>query len=157
MFKREDWIFGLIALVMGIAVLLYSKTLDITTSADPAGPAAMPRIIAWMSVAIGIVHLAGACRIIRKNPKPKPKEEKGSAAPVVLICAACAVYCLLLEKAGYLVMTPLLIAAIMTSVGERKIPRILGTSIGTTAFLFCVFKYVLGVNMSLGIFNGLLG
>lgn len=157
MFKREDWIFGVIALALGVAVLLYSKTLDVATSADPSGPAAMPRIVAWMSVAIGIVHIAGAYRIIRANPNPEPKEKKGSATPVISICAACAIYYLLLEKAGYIIMTPLLISAVMTSVGERNVRRILGTSIGASAFLFCVFKYVLGVNMSLGIFSGLLG
>jgi hypothetical protein len=57
----------------------------------------------------------------------------------------------LLENVGYILMTPLLIAAIMLSVGERGVRRILTTSIFTTAFLFCVFFYALKVNLPLGI------
>jgi putative tricarboxylic transport membrane protein len=156
-FKREDWIFGSISLVLGIAVLLYSRTFDVVTSMDPSGPAAMPRIVAWLMVFIGAIHVAGAYRIVRKNPVPEQKQKKGRVLPVVLLCAACGVYYLLLDAVGYLLMTPLLIIAIMTSVGERNVKRILGASIGMSVVLFCVFQYLLKVNMPMGILTGLLG
>ena len=157
MFKREDWIFGFIALAIGIFVLLYCYTIDKVTSMDPSGPAAMPRIVAWMMIVIGAVHVVGAYHIIRKNPNSERKKEKGGVVPVVLICAACGIYYLLLESLGYLLMTPFLIIAIMTSVGERRVMHILGTSIGTSIFLFCVFRYLLGVDLPLGLLTGLLG
>jgi hypothetical protein len=151
-FKREDWIFGLISTALGIAVLIYSKTFDVITSMDPAGPAAMPRIVAWMMILIGIVHIAASLRIIKRE-SPKEKRGEGGYRSVALICAACAVYYLALEYVGYLVMTPLLIIAIMTSVGERDVKKMLGTSIATTAILFGIFYYALLVNMPLGILS----
>jgi hypothetical protein len=123
---------------------------------DPSGPAAMPRIVAWMMILIGAVHIFAAYNIIRKGGAPERKKKKGSFVPVILICAACGIYYLLLEEIGYLIMTPLLIIAIMTSVGERNVRKILCTSIGTSVFLFCVFNYMLKVNMPLGVLSGFL-
>ena len=157
MFKRNDWIFGSAALAVGIFVLLYSNTFDKVTSMDPSGPAAMPRIVAWLMIAIGAVHVIGSFFVIKKNPDYVQEKKKGSVIPVVLICVACGAYYFLLEPLGYLLATPCLIIAIMTSVGERNVPRILGTSIGASVFLFCVFYYILDVRIPLGILSGLLG
>ncbi|MDR2529120.1 MAG: tripartite tricarboxylate transporter TctB family protein [Synergistaceae bacterium] len=161
MFKREDWIFGLTSLALGIGVLLYAETLEAATmnavtSMDPSGPAALPRIVGWLMLVIGAAHVAGSYLLIKKNPNPKPKK-KGGSARVIGICIACGAYYFLLEPLGYLLTTPCLIIAIMMSVGERNALRILGTSIGASAVLFCVFQYLLGVNMPLGPLSGLLG
>ncbi|MDR0653604.1 MAG: tripartite tricarboxylate transporter TctB family protein [Synergistaceae bacterium] len=154
MFKREDWIFGLIATLLGVAVLFYSRTLGVVTSMDPSGPAAMPRIVAWLMILIGITHIVVASALIIKNEKkPEERKKKGSYKPVVRICAACAVYYLLLEPIGYIIMTPLLILSIMTSVGEKNVKSLVTTSAGTTLVLFLIFYYVLQVNMPLGILS----
>ncbi|MDR3165225.1 MAG: tripartite tricarboxylate transporter TctB family protein [Synergistaceae bacterium] len=153
MFERNDWIFGLVSLTLGIAVLFYSRTFDVVTSMDPSGPAAMPRIVAWLMIFIGIVHIAASASIIKNGKKPKESGKKGSYKPVVMICAACAVYYLLLESIGYIVMTPLLIMSIMASVGERNVKSLVSTSVGTTLVLFLIFYCVLQVNMPLGILS----
>ena len=157
MFKRDDWIFGLVASAVGIFVVLYSRTIDRVTSMDPAGPAAMPRLVGWMMILIGAAHLVGAYLAGKKDDGLKPKKKDGSVVPVILICAACGAYLFLLESIGYLLLTPLLIIAIMTGVGDRKIPRILGMSVGMTALLFGVFSYVLGVRLPIGILGRFLG
>jgi putative tricarboxylic transport membrane protein len=155
LFKREDWIFGLISLALGAAVFLYSGSFNAVTSMDPSGPAAMPRIIAVMMILIGAIHVAASILIIKKNPAKAPQEKKGSASKVVAVCAACAIYYFLLERVGYLVMTPALIVAIMAVVGVRDVKKLLGMSIGTTAVLFCIFYFALKVNLPLGILEAL--
>ena len=153
MFKRNDWVFGLISLALGVAVLFYSRTFDVVTSMDPSGPAAMPRIVAWLMIFIGIVHIAASALIIKREKKPEKHEKKGSYKPVVMICAACAVYYFLLEPIGYIIMTPLLIMSIMASVGEKNVKSLVSTSVGTTLVLFLIFNYALQVNMPLGILS----
>jgi hypothetical protein len=154
LFKRDDWIFGLISIVLACAVLYFSQELKGIRSMDPAGPAAMPIIIAWIMMGIGGVHVAGALRVIKKNPVGESKK-KGGMYKVVLICVACIAYYLFLESVGYPVMTPLLIMSIMASVGVRSVKKLLGVSLGTTVVLFCVFYYALQVNMPLGILRPL--
>ncbi|GHS85859.1 hypothetical protein AGMMS49957_02840 [Synergistales bacterium] len=156
MFKKEDWIFGLIAIAVGALTLYLIKDLASVKSMDPAGPVAMPSIVAWLMIAIGVVHVAGA--VMKKNSSEAKSEENAGNAKkrkspmkVVTICVACAIYYFALESAGYIVMTPPLIVAIMLGVGERNMRRIISTSIFTTAFLFCVFYYALKVNMPLGV------
>ncbi len=158
MFKRQDWIFGCISLALGAAVLVYcSKHLDTAMSAmDPSGPAAMPRLVAVLMVLIGLAHIIGAVCVMKSDKTP-PKKAQGRKTPVIIICAACIAYYFVIEPVGYLFATPLLIAAIMASVGERKVPRIVGMSVGTTLVLFAIFNYVLAVRMPLGLLSGLLG
>jgi hypothetical protein len=147
-FKKDDWIFGLISIMIGAAALYFVRDLASIKSMDSAGPAAMPSIVAWLMIAIGAVHVAGAAAAKKTEKTEKEKKYPGK---IVAICVACAIYCLLLESVGYILMTPLLIAAIMLGVGERGIRGILTTSVFTTAFLFCVFYYALKVNMPLGV------
>ncbi|MDR3355481.1 MAG: tripartite tricarboxylate transporter TctB family protein [Synergistaceae bacterium] len=155
MFKKEDWIFGLISIAVGALTIYLTRDLTSIKSMDPAGPAALPTIVSWLMIAIGAVHVAGA--VMKKGPAESESAKKGKKdnKKVVIICAACAIYYFLLEIAGYIIMTPLLIAAIMLGVGERGARRILTTSIFTTAFLFCVFYYALKVNMPLGVLDSL--
>jgi hypothetical protein len=155
LFKRDDWIFGLISTLLGVAVIYFSRDLKAETSLDPAGPAAMPVIIACMMIAIGIVHIIGAWRIIKKGPAAVAEKKKGDIKKVAAICAACLIYYLLLDVLGYPVLTPFLIMAIMGSVGVRDLKHMIGMSIGTTAVLFCIFYFLLKVSLPLGILSSL--
>jgi cobalamin synthase len=151
LFKRNDWIFGLISLALGAATLYFARDVALVQSLDPAGPAAMPTIIAWIMVAIGAVHIWGAWNIIKKNPSAAEVEENSGMSRIVIICVACLVYYFFLDDIGYIVMTPLLMIVVMASVGSRDVKKILGMSLGTTAVLFCIFYFLLKVNMPLGI------
>jgi hypothetical protein len=156
LFKKDDWIFGLISLALGGAVLYFSQPLKEIVSMDSAGPAAMPTIIAWLMIAIGGVHVWGAWNAIKKNPSAAKTEKKSGMGRVVVICAACLIYYFFLDSVGYIVMTPLLMMVIMGSVGSRDVKKILGMSLGTTMVLFCIFYFFLKVNLPLGILQSFL-
>jgi hypothetical protein len=151
LFKRNDWIFGLISLALGGGTLYFARDVASVQSLDPAGPAAMPSIIAWLIIAIGAVHIWGSWNVIRKNPADAKTEQNSGMSRIVVICAASLVYYFLLDSVGYIVMTPLLMIVIMTSVGSRDVKSILGMSLGTTAVLFCIFYLLLKVSLPLGI------
>jgi putative tricarboxylic transport membrane protein len=149
MFKKNDWIFGLISILIGVFVLANIRDLlKVSNSMDPAGPAALPSIIAWAMVAIGLV-------IRREKGKGKtetlPRRERKSLTPVVLITLASAVFIACLSSVGYPIAMPLLIAAIMLSVGVRDVKKIAITSIVTTLILFVSFSFGLNVDLPLGI------
>lgn len=160
MFKKTDWIFGSISIFIGAATLFLMRGLISLKSMDPAGPAAMPTIVAWLMILIGVIHVTCAVVLIKREGGKSElsnagKKDSGGTQKVVMICVACVGYYFLLEKIGYIFMTPLLITAIMLSVGERQARKIAATSIITTAFLFCVFYFALKVNMPLGLLDSL--
>lgn len=145
--------FGLLSIGVGAVALWAVSDLDGIRTMDPAGPAAMPRIVAWIMIGIGLMHIAGALLVMRK-PKEgagEEKKKKKNNLPVVLICAAGLLYYLLLERVGYLLLTPLLILSIMMSVGEKNVKKMLLTAVSSAAVLFCVFHFGLGVHMPLGV------
>lgn len=157
MFKKNDWIFGLISILIGVFVLVNIRDLlKVSNSMDPAGPAALPSIIAWAMVAIGLVHIATSMIMIRREKgkgktETLPRRERKSLTPVVLITLASAVFIACLSSVGYPIAMPLLIAAIMLSVGVRDVKKIAITSIVTTLILFVSFSFGLNVDLPLGI------
>jgi hypothetical protein len=162
MFKRNDWVFGMASLVIGGAVLFLTQNLSGIQSADPAGPKVLPSVIAWLMIAIGATHVAGAYMLIRKEPwkaensTHNPTEKDGgNFLRLFLMCLVCGIYIFLLEEVGYLLVTPFLMIAIMAIVGVKSIPKLLGTSIATTLLLFGIFYFALRVNLPLGYLEAL--
>lgn len=154
MFKRDDWIFGVISLSLGIFVLLNVEELRSVESMDPAGPVALPAILAWLMIAIGVVHIAASLLLLRKKPSAggtKPAKKAESYRPVALITLTCALYVLVLPVIGYPLATPLLIAAVMFVLGVRSPKKLICTSVLDTAVLFAAFFYGLRVSLPLGI------
>lgn len=158
MFKKKDWIFGIISVAIGVFVLLNIESLrDIKNSMDPAGPAALPSIIAWSMIVIGIIHVAASLYLIRKE-SVKEKSEEGlkknkSIMPVLKISIASVIYILLLPFIGYPLAMPLLTASIMLSVGIREKKKIIAVSLMTTIILFTSFTFGLKVDLPLGFFE----
>ncbi len=153
MFKRDDWMFGILAVVVGAVALAAVAPLASVKTMDPAGPTAFPKIIAWMMIAIGALHIVGA--LLVKPEKDDGKKKAKKQLPVILICAASILYYFLLLPVGYPIMTPLLIAAIMLSVGERRPGKLIPMAVGCAAVLFIAFYYGLGVSLPLGVLEPL--
>ncbi len=153
-FKRDDWMFGVLAIVIGAIALAAVAGLAGVKTLDPAGPTAFPRIIAWMMIAIGALHIIGSLLAMRAGGEEKKKKPK-KMLPVVLISVASLVYYLLLMPIGYPVMTPLLIAAVMLAVGERRIGKVIVVSLCSAVVLFSAFYYGLGVSLPLGVLEPL--
>jgi putative tricarboxylic transport membrane protein len=151
-FKRDDWMFGILAIVIGAVALIAVAPLAGVKTMDPAGPTAFPKIIAWMMIAIGVLHIIGSLTV-RKAEDGKKKVKK--QLPVILICVVSILYYLLLMPVGYPIMTPLLVAGVMLSVGERRLGKVIPIAIGAAAVLFVVFYYGLGVSLPLGVLEPL--
>jgi putative tricarboxylic transport membrane protein len=151
-FKRDDWMFGVLAIVIGVVALVAVAPLAGVRTMDPAGPTAFPKIISWMMIAIGVLHIIGAMTVKVEDGKKKKAKKQ---LPIILMCVASVAYYLLLQPVGYVIMTPLLIAAIMLSVGEYRLGKVIPMAVGCAAVLFIVFYYGLGVSLPLGVLEPL--
>ena len=155
MFKRDDWMFGVLAIVIGAVALAAVAGLAGVKTMDPAGPTAFPRIIAWIMIGIGVLHIIGSLLVIKKGGGEEKKKKQKKMLPVVLICVAGFAYYLLLMPLGYPIMTPLLVAAVMLTVGERNIGKVVAVAVCSAAVLFVTFYYGLGVSLPLGVLEPL--
>ena len=70
---------------------------------------------------------------------------------IMAVCAIIIVYALLWEPVGFLIATPLAMAAMMLLLGYRRYVMIAIFSLGTTLIVFGAFSFFLNVNMPLGI------
>lgn len=158
MFKREDALVGIVSVILGIFVLVVASTFHETTTLDPAGPAGVPRILAWCILIIGIIHVIGAFLTPKSSNGKKTDwaKEFQDAKPILQISVVCAAYLALLEFIGYLICTPLLIMGIMWVIKVRNIRSLLVTSVVTTIILFLVFSVALNVNFPMGFLKGIL-
>lgn len=156
MFRKEDWIFGLISIIIGGFVLLNTQgLLRVQNMTDPAGPAALPRIIAVMMIVIGAIHVFFSLLKIKNSRVTGQASSKvsGTIKPVLMIVAASIIFIFCLDILGYPIAMLLLIIAVMFSVGVRDIKELAVTSVITTVILFAAFFYGLNVNLPLGIFE----
>lgn len=158
MFNREDGIVGVVSVLLGIFVIIYSATFHETTSMDPAGPGAVPIILAWCILIIGVIHIGGAyfAPRVKEDKKAKWAKEFEEAKPILRITLICIIYIFIIEYVGYLIATPLLIIGIMYSIKVRNIKNLLLTSVITTVVLFLIFGIVLKVRFPMGFLEAFL-
>ena len=76
---------------------------------------------------------------------------------ILALTASCLFYILLLPHIGYLLATPLLVAAVLLIVGLRTPKVILMVSVLGTIVLFLIFYSLLKVNLPLGFMRELIG
>jgi len=124
----------------------------------PIGPEFFPRQLAIglfiCSTILVIQSLVAKSQKSEKTPtiSPLDKGMQRLFAGIGIII----VYALLWEIVGFLIITPIAMAAIMLLLGYRKYLMMAIFSLGTTLVIFAAFSLFLNVNMPLGILRGLL-
>ena len=124
----------------------------------PIGPEFFPR---YMAAGLFICSFILIIQALVKKPKKAEKAptispfDKGMQRLFVGI-AIIIIYAMLWEPLGFLIITPLAMAAIMLLLGYRKYLKMVIFSLGTTLVIFSAFSFFLNVNMPLGILRGLL-
>ena len=163
MFSAKDLSVGIVAIILGIVIITQSQGLVAKTSLDPAGPAALPLLMAWAMIVLGAVHIVGG--IVARRAKKDGKAGKGFGEIlssffsryrlVMLVALEGAAFIALLNLLGYLIALPLMIAAILWTLGNRNPKTLIGANLILTAVLFVVFRFGLMVDLPLGPFANL--
>lgn len=158
MFKAKDLAVGIAAIAFGIFILLQAQTIVVRTSLDPAGPAALPSIMAWAMIVLGLIHIVGGVLARAKQGTKAEKKSVGARLAaffehyreVLIVMLIGAAFCVLFDILGYLISIPLLFASILWVLGKRDIKSLLGVNLALTAVLFVLFRFGLSVDLPLG-------
>lgn len=142
---RIDIVYGLILGL--ISAVFFAMTFSFPKASGGINPRTYPQIvIAVMFALSAFLTVQGILRSRRDAKDAEPTLPRGkTAAKLLILVAAGAVYALLLEAVGYILVTPLLAALVMVLFGERRPLRIALVSLTLAATLYFVFRGVFRV------------
>ncbi|MDR0512721.1 MAG: tripartite tricarboxylate transporter TctB family protein [Treponema sp.] len=158
--KNANIVCGLVG--MAFSAFAFIRTLDFPQFAlVPIGPEFFPR---YMAAGLFICSAILIIQSFAAKPKKAEKEKKAPTispfdkdmrrlfAGIALII----VYARLWETVGFVIMTPLAMAALMFLMGYRKYLMMAIFAVGTTALVYALFSFFLNVHMPAGILRGIL-
>lgn len=158
---KADLIWGLIWAFVGAFVLIYSASYGMVESLDPVGPGYLPRMLGLGIVLLGLGMALESYAKYRKalaerqagqaeEAGGEEQSSPGGAMRIIWSAISAIAYLALVEPLGFLISTPLFIAAIMLIYGDRNRKRLLWMSLGFTTILYATFAVGLKVLLPMG-------
>jgi putative tricarboxylic transport membrane protein len=155
--RRKDLVVAAAVALLGLAIVVLGTQVNLGRVRDPIGSRTLPVVVGALIVAGG-AFLAGR-RLVRWRSEPDVVPAEGtvdepdvpaSTGRSMLVWALCFGYALLLQSVGFLILTPVLLAALLWIMGVRQPVRLGIVTLGAVAVIFGVFDVVLGVRLPLG-------
>jgi putative tricarboxylic transport membrane protein len=121
----------------------------------PVGPEFFPR---WLAAGLFICCLALlVISLGKRNDSPAPSIspfDKGIqrlliGLVIVIAYAAC------WEPVGFIIITPVAVFALMFLLGKREYLSMVLMAAGSTAVIFCAFRFLLGIDMPMGLLSAI--
>jgi putative tricarboxylic transport membrane protein len=134
-----------------IATLSFRKFKNV-----PVGPEFFPR---YLAIGLFVCCVALLVQAIRTRPTNDKKTLTISLRGIQRLLIGLAIivaYALCWELVGFIIVTPLALFALMFLLGLRRYPVMILFSFGAMLVIFCVFRFLLGIDMPLGILDGIL-
>lgn len=147
--KKKDFselVIGVVCIALGIAVYIAANGLQKVKLG--IGPGGFPRFIAVVLMLLGAVQTIMALASGVNAPKlTLDIRAAGLFAAAVVLAVA---YVLLVEKLGFLLLTPFLLAAYMFLYGERSLLKMAVIACITTACIWLLFTKVFMIFLPVG-------
>jgi putative tricarboxylic transport membrane protein len=155
--KRKDLTVAVAIALLGLAIVVLGTQINLGRIRDPIGSRALPVITGALILAGGL-FLAGR-RLVRWRTDPTVVAAEGtsdepdvpaSTARALVVWVLCFAYIALLERVGFLILTPFLVAILLWIMGVRRPVRLGLLTVGAVVVVFGVFDLLLGVRLPLG-------
>jgi putative tricarboxylic transport membrane protein len=150
--KFSDSITGALLLIFAVALFWNTRTFP-SLEGDQIGPALFPQIIAVGLMLCGLALIVTGLRRRKSEPwieipswVPSPRQVAGFA----IVTGGLLAFCFFLEKVGFLICAPLLLAALLLVLRTRwwAVPPI---AIGVSLLIHAIFYKGLGVPLPWGL------
>jgi putative tricarboxylic transport membrane protein len=163
--KRKDLAMALAIAGLGLAIVVLSFDVPIGRVRDPIGTRTLPIVVGALLAAGGLALAARRLARWRREPTEIPAEGSPDEQPdrpastwrALAMWGLCFGYVALLSSAGFLILTPLLIAAGLWLMGVRQPVRLAAVSLVPVALMFWLLAIVLNVRLPLGPLDPYLG
>ena len=141
----SEIVFG--AVFMLLSLFFFAMTFAFPEITIALSPTVFPRFVTVCLFLLSVLLLIqGIGKQRKQHPeRPRIKIDRAYLKRFVLLAVAGLIYTRIIRYTGYVVATPLFIAAAMIIFAEKKWYRIVLISIGVTAVLYLVFRMVFRV------------
>jgi putative tricarboxylic transport membrane protein len=141
----SEIVFG--AVFMLLSIFFFAMTFSFPEITIALSPTVFPRFVTvCLFVLSSLLLIEGIRKQRQRQPvKPRDKIDRAYILRFILLAAAGFLYTRIIRYTGYVVATPLFIAAAMLIFAEKKWYRIVLISAGTTAVLYIIFRMVFRV------------
>lgn len=117
----------------------------------PVGPEFFPRALAVALFICCLILLITSIFSKDKSEAPTLSLKNKDMQKALIGLGIIVVYALLWNVLGFIIATPLAIFAMTFLLGKRNYKMMIIVSIAATAVIFCAFKFILGIEMPMGI------
>ena len=141
----NEIVFG--ALFMLLSIFFFATTFTFPEITIALSPTVFPRFVTvCLFLLSSLLLIQGIRKQGKRQPaKPRAAIDRAYLLRFILLAAAGFLYTRIIRYTGYLVATPVFIAAAMLIFAEKKWYRIVLISVCTTAVLYLVFRMVFRV------------
>ena len=156
--RRKDLAVALAIAALGAAIVILAFDISVGRIRDPLGTRAMPIIVGSLILVGGAALAARRLLRWRQEPTMVTTEGKADEQPslpastwrAMVVWGLCFGYVVLLPSAGFLLLTPPLIAAGLWVLRLREPVKLVLISVVPVAALFWLLSIVLNVRLPLG-------
>ena len=141
----SEIVFG--AILLSLSVIFFALTFTFPSTTIALSPTVFPRFVTVCMFILSALLLGQGIQKRRQHSGPGPERERDRVfiRRFLLMALSGFLYTRLIRFSGYLVATPLLIAASMLIFGERKWYRIVLVAGITTGILYWLFRMIFRV------------
>jgi putative tricarboxylic transport membrane protein len=142
---------------MGLSAAVFIVTLGFRKFRNvPVGPEFFPR---WLAIGLFVCSaalLVQALRMTGDSHAPTLSLFDKGMQRLLAGVAIIGLYAFLWNSLGFVIATPLGLFGLMFLLGLRRYRVMIAFSFGAMIVIFCAFRYLLGIDMPLGILYGLI-
>lgn len=163
--RRVDLAIGFVVIAFAIVVLVFSGHIRPTGPVvDPIGPRGFPYFIGTMLLLSGAANVYGQLRrweqggptMVETDGEPDEPGVPASSLQALAVIAASFAYVLAMTRVGYLIATPVYVAAALWVMRLRSWRTLILTAAIYSIVTFLIFAVAMRVNLPLGPLGGLL-
>lgn len=148
MIRRDNVVIGVVLLATDAGYIWMITKLPTRNLANTLGIDFMPWLYAILLGALSLMLIVNSLLGLQDGCETGPQVAAVHVRGIVLVFAIFVVYIFLIDRVGFLLVTPLMAGSLMYIEGNRKIRSIGITAVGITVGVFVVFRYVFGVSIT---------
>jgi hypothetical protein len=156
--KRVDLLLALIVVAVGAYVCFTASHFRTGSFPDPLTSRGFPYITGGFMILAGLFSAARRVLtwssfpgnlVVSEGKEDDPRHISSSSRPYLMMALAAA-WCFLVRPAGYLVVTPLMMAGMAWLMGVRSRGKLIGFPLAYTLIVWVVFSQILHIVLPLG-------
>ena len=139
---------GAVVTGLGIWLLFYAVTHFLNTRTKTPwimSPYLFPLILAGSTILLGLTILIPA--LVREKQDGEADREKGNALGVLIVLVLSVAYDILMQFAGFIPSTAIVLLAMIAFLGERRLKILIPVAVLMPVVLTLIFKVGLGVRL----------